>query len=811
MTINRNNFEREHTNFRLHERGSNRRSYQEYNIEATYNNFGQFIVSFGDDDVPDAQPSPVPERNLDRCEVRLTVNYPYGMKSCFANPETTASQFKLHIAYREEVSTLFRNELESFMPPSVYLDLAHRYMTLEAYDFGFKFSDGNGSTYDANSRRSMSSYNQLMFDTNFPWLVRSYAKRDSDPRHRAFWNRLEYKIELLAISFKARLKQIKKYIKEARPEGSTEMIFDKNVHLREGYRASNYEPIKNMLSDDYLRVMNIPPHERTELEGYFPDRKALRKLKVIAPFKEFDASFQESLDTLDTGLDEQEDNPSASLGVCWITGHTGLCKKIRFYGRLVKVNKEFIEANNLPFTWLSCAESYIYTYDPRLLIGKLRITDENKRKLNLELLPESVGRKGIRSIQHGYLEEKGFEYCNGSEDWCDQAVTLFNDEQQRKYSFSHARNNFGLNDRPIYDSDGIMTGHENVWFDGNDPCVSRAGNMFAEDDRERLGNQVGRICSIPFGDRPERFYGYMREDNKGELETTKYAKPRERYYGIEIELERRSRSTDAFIMLTQIIPELKKIGFVSGTDGSLGEGGTEFRSCPQTFPVLQKNLERFYEVVSPYFKVKDTCGVHIHVSRSSLSNYQIGKIIGFVYNPNNGAFIRDVAGRDSGRWQEFESGSTFNLQDSSSASPRIRLNKRKLQSAGSKMVEKRTKNLRHYEFSNGGKYTAVNTGLSATIEFRLFKGSGNYDLCMRYLEFVDGLCKYTETGKVDAPIRQLVRGSVFTNWLMGHGKKYPNLCKFLAIKNNKSSDTSGFSFKKWKARAVKKGKLSATS
>jgi hypothetical protein len=812
-TIPRNKFERKHSDFRLQElrrRNNPDCGIRTYTwVHADYN-LGHIALDENGDmvyvyDMETQNSVSRPEVGLDCHKLRLTVEYPYGMKSCFYNPGTIASQFGLHLVYQEDLSTILDEELKGFMPFSAYQELFENH-----YNIGFSFSNGTRLVDSNEIKSSMRGYHLLEFSTESPWLVSSFKKRDSDVRHRAFWNRLEYKVEVLAQEYASKLQKLKKYLKTKKLDKEIDMIFDKNVHLREGYRASTYEPIKNMLSDDYLRILNIPPHNKTELEDYYPDRKALRSLKVLSPFKEFDNTFQESLGNFDSGLDEIEGSENREIGICWLTGHTGLCKKIRFYGKLVKVNKEFIDANSIPLTWLSCAESYVYTYDPRLAIGKLLITEQNKHKLDLELLPKSIGNKGIRSIQHGYLKEKNFEYCNGSDDWCDSPITLFNDEQGRKYSSIYASNHFAKADKPVINEDGRIVDFKSVWYDHSDPCMNRAQDIFAEDDEERLGNNKGGICSIPFGNRPELFYGYMRENNKGELEITKYAKPRERYYGVEIELERRNRSTDAFVMLSKVIPELKKIGFVSGTDGSLREGGTEFRSCPQTFSVLQKNLARFYEVVSPYFVAKETCGVHIHVSRSSLSNYQIGRIIGFVYNPNNGKFIRDIAGRPSGQWQEFESGSSFegfNIPDSSSAIPRIKLNKRKLRKGKTKLVENRKKRLTDYEFRNDGKYTAVNTGLTNTIEFRLFAGSSTYDLTMKYLEFVDALCHYTETGRVDEPIRQLVRGSVFKKWLINNGKKYPNLCKFLKVKNNKSSDTGGFIFGKWKERKIKKGKI----
>ena len=308
----------------------------------------------------------------------------------------------------------------------------------------------------------------------------------------------------------------------------------------------------------------------------------------------------------------------------------------------------------------------------------------------------------------------------------------------------------------------------------------------------------------------------MRHDKKGDLEITKYAKPKERYYGIEIEHERRT-GADAFIMLTEVIPVLKEIGFVCGTDYSI-QDGLEFRSCPQTFSVLRANLKKFYDTVKPYFKSTENCGVHIHVSRSSLSNYQIGKLIGFVYNRKNAAQIEDVSRRPSGRWQEFDSGSSF-IEDerldmsSLDNQPRLRLNKRKI------VRPPRAKTIK---FSNHNKYTAINTGLDHTVEFRLFAGCDFFTGTMAYLEFVDSLCKYTETGKVDYSLRDLLKFDSYKKWLTSKGKRYKHIQAYLGVaisSKNKyvkpstraDGDTSNFDYKNWELKKIKQGKLQTTN
>jgi hypothetical protein len=776
-TIPRNNFEREHTHFHL------RNDMDSYCVayRPTSRGFVREVTT-------------VPQK------VALSVHFPYGLKSCFSNSNAVAAQFNLHIGFRDAVNKLVKDELRDYMPPTKWREFERRYeqMLDSISDFGFRYATPSGaSSYNPAHPRHKTSFTHLYMETNFPWITRSFERRDTNPADRAFWNRVEYKIELLAIEFKQRLKGIKKTIKSNTLFGDDMTTFDKNIHIISGYRSLNYEPLPNMFADSYLEILNLPPNNVAVDPKFFKTHKELKALNVALPFKEADKHFRESM-----GQDGHITEGS-ELGICWLTGHTGFCKKIRYYGQRVSVNKDILKRDNIPLTWLSCVESYVYSYDPRIEIGKLKITEDNKHKLGVELLDDSLGVYGIRSIQHGYFKSKGFQYCEGSEDWCDKPVTLYKDPKQTLYSYSFACSNFRMQTNP--DS------FEALWFDHSDPCVRLSNNYLSSDPIEKWGHNRGAQCGIPFGgNSPEKFYGYMRHNKVDELEITKYAKPGERYYGIEIELERKDRNTDAFIMLSEVIPKLKEIGFVSGTDMSLNNG-VEFRSCPQTFTVLKENVKRFYEIVSPYFVAKETCGVHIHVSRSSLTNYQIGKLIGFVYNPSNANFIRDVSGRESGRWQEFSSGSTFTrLEDIfDPTQPRITLNKRKIRlSRESKIVENK-KRKRLYEFDNGEeKYTAVNTLNRHTVEFRLFKGTHNVSECLSYLEFVDSVCKYTETGKVDLPLKKLMSYKEFKNWLTYNGQRYANLCKRLLVTNKNSADTSNFSFTEWVNRKKKKGKIS---
>lgn len=725
---------------------------------------------------------------------RIGVFFPVGFRSCLTKTPNLAGQVGLLEVYRQLLSDMLQRELEAFMP-------SHQFLQLQ--NLRFKYSDGryNHTTY---TNQLTPRYKQFMYIVENSWLRDSCRDRVASARHRAFWNRIEYNIEVIALYMKEQLQSLKKQKRKLNLAGGNRVTFNKAEHIISGFRPDTYEPIESMLSDSYLQVLNLPPHKLEIDKEFFSNHAELRKLGVAFPFKAMSEEFEVSNKTSPESSDSNTLTTQTFLSVCWLTGHIGMCRKIRFYGSLITANMELINNSSIHLTWLSCIGSYVYSYDPRIAIGKINVTNENKDKLGVDLLPEQFGRRGIRSVQHGHLVKCGFTYCEGSEDWCDAPVTLSEDTSGTRYSLIHASSYF----RALRYHNSPYDTLNMVWVDMTDPYNSRAEDIFSSDPEVRFNSQHGNSCAIPFGDRPEKFYGYMRHTKRGILQTTKYAKPKERYYGIEIELERKSRSTDAFIMLTRIIPRLKEIGFVSGTDGSL-QHGVEFRSCPQTFSVLKENLEKFHAIVSPYFHSLDTCGVHIHVSRGSLSNYQIGKIIGFVYNSDNNSFIESVSRRGSGRWQEFISGSSFESLEGG----RIRLNKRKLNKDNKfKRVEGGKKRLRNHSFTNHGKYTAVNTSHNHTLEFRLFKGSDSVDTTLSYLQFVDALCAYTQTGQVDLPIKSLLRWTFFNAWLVPRYNKYSNLCKRLSIPFlKKKVDTSEFNYPTWLTKQIKKGRVKTSA
>ena len=237
------------------------------------------------------------------------------------------------------------------------------------------------------------------------------------------------------------------------------------------------------------------------------------------------------------------------------------------------------------------------------------------------------------------------------------------------------------------------------------------------------------INALKFGCNPEKVFGYIRD---GHPIGSSSPKPKYRYYGMEIEIANEAKNLNSLHVTGFHAPNIVKYGFLYGTDGSIGNG-LEFRSAPQGFETLSKNLVGFFNVLdtplasdySPIhksttitttdesryapiagsdlfwdryegnwinkedipqeslpnatkspkiiekpWKTTPKCGLHIHVSRDALTELQIGKILAFVYSGKNNAFMTHIAGRTSAQYAEMTSCPPFEIDSKGVIKPR---------------------------------------------------------------------------------------------------------------------------------------------
>lgn len=165
------------------------------------------------------------------------------------------------------------------------------------------------------------------------------------------------------------------------------------------------------------------------------------------------------------------------------------------------------------------------------------------------------------------------------------------------------------------------------------------------------------------------------------------------------------------------------------SDGSIGTNGIEIVSTAMSFNYI-KNTDLFYNF---YNNIKDylgsysrqETGVHIHISRDTLTKLQILRIVAFINNEMNFNYISRIAGR------EF-----FNNHYCEA----IFKNKNVLE------LDSYFKNYPNLIYS--AKYSAVNLSKKSTVELRIFKGNIRFDVLNRYVEFTDCLINFVKNRPV---------------------------------------------------------------
>ena len=226
-----------------------------------------------------------------------------------------------------------------------------------------------------------------------------------------------------------------------------------------------------------------------------------------------------------------------------------------------------------------------------------------------------------------------------------------------------------------------------------------------------------------------------------ELEKKHYDKKPTRkppFLGVEVETELTRNTDDAVRIVKQMKRELHNWAILK-RDGSL-ENGAEVVTRPATFDVhmngktakSQSPWTPFLEGMAKqvYSHFTDTCGIHVHISRNSMTPGHLAKMLVFVNSAVNDPFIHVVAQRTNSRWAK-------------------RVTRNLLQAAKAAMQP-----------GEGNKYTRVNLANAATVEFRIFKGDTSKEGIFKCLSFVQALYEYTK----DCSLKQL-EAEHFVAWL----------------------------------------------
>ena len=192
--------------------------------------------------------------------------------------------------------------------------------------------------------------------------------------------------------------------------------------------------------------------------------------------------------------------------------------------------------------------------------------------------------------------------------------------------------------------------------------------------------------------------------------------PNTAYYGIELEVEKRSNANETTaerIHRSFTYDDIGQFALLK-SDGSLSNG-FEIVTAPGTLNAHKKYWDKFFKSEA-IKEVKswntDTTGMHIHISRTAITNLEQGKILLFINAKKNEEFVNHIAGRSSDQWAK-------------------------------KSDKKITDCLQ-----SSDKYEAVNTSHRNTIELRIFKGNLARLGFYRVLEFVDALVSWSKNTSI---------------------------------------------------------------
>ena len=151
-------------------------------------------------------------------------------------------------------------------------------------------------------------------------------------------------------------------------------------------------------------------------------------------------------------------------------------------------------------------------------------------------------------------------------------------------------------------------------------------------------------------------------------------------------------------------------------DGSL-DNGFEIVTAYTGLDMHEGMLKNLFSAPLRGGKSHDTrtCGLHVHVCKSTMTLYHAAKLVLFINAPENEKLVRAIARRDSNAFAEIKNKAE---------------NKDWLRGAMNRDdSEQALRNL------NTSRYEALNFYNPRTVEFRLFKGSLKYTTVMACLEF----------------------------------------------------------------------------
>ena len=189
---------------------------------------------------------------------------------------------------------------------------------------------------------------------------------------------------------------------------------------------------------------------------------------------------------------------------------------------------------------------------------------------------------------------------------------------------------------------------------------------------------------------------------------------------------------------------------IAKRDGSI-HNGVEVVTRPASLETHKKALQVFFNQV--HTQAAPNTGMHVHVERSKLSEYQIGFMMEFLNNSELVPFIERIAGR------EYSTNAYCRARDSVKMTEGLSFDEGAL-----KLVR-----------SNTDKYSPLNTAKRHTVEVRIFSSPESMLECAARLDFVNALVKYSSPYSVDVKrLKDKFNWDVFIDYIRRNTKQFPH-------------------------------------
>ena len=250
------------------------------------------------------------------------------------------------------------------------------------------------------------------------------------------------------------------------------------------------------------------------------------------------------------------------------------------------------------------------------------------------------------------------------------------------------------------------------------------------------------------------------------------------FLGLELELNARypHRSSGGVKGIIKKIAD-SKIGdhVLMKSDGSIGMYGIEIVTVPATLAYHKKIfMDHFFGSPNEFHKMlmaTDQCGIHVHISKKSFTELDLGKFMTFINKKENTAFIDAVANRPH---------NTYCVRNALAGKNKFGIDisaKVVQQACKGRLVKNKLSFSRIEDFN---RRQAVNLQNAHTVEVRAFKSSNDKNNVLRKLEFCESLVKFVRNHSM-----QQMTLYDYVNFMLDKANKsaYPHMIKWLASKD----------------------------